>query len=256
MRPASCVPSPQRREGQDEGGRTVELNSGSSEPPHPNPLLSGERESQASPSRASARALTPNHTNPAACIAALCAPARRYCAAWPRGCPAAPATAPDAACDRARGAGSRPRLRSSGAAGARLARAGPPQGERVAIAALLQRLLDREALRVLDRLKLRLGFHARFEHGGQHGEVLAVLLLGLCHGQTLPSRGAFLRPRFLVRTIANGSRACKSVVTSSAKPVRSRERQGWCLPFGLPLGLARSKLQEINEGSGVGAVTG
>ena len=34
---------------------------------------------------------------------------------------------------------------------ARLARAGPPQGERVAIAALLQRLLDREAPRVFDR---------------------------------------------------------------------------------------------------------
>src|SRR5580698_1669114 len=39
-----CVPSPQREEGQDEGVRTVEFNSESSEPPHPDPLPSGERE--------------------------------------------------------------------------------------------------------------------------------------------------------------------------------------------------------------------
>src|SRR4029077_7445536 len=38
---------------------------------------------------------------------------------------------------------------------ARLARAGPPQGERVAIAAQLRRLLEREAPRVFDRAKLR-----------------------------------------------------------------------------------------------------
>jgi hypothetical protein len=43
-RPARCVPSPQRGEGQVEGVRTAEINSESSEPPHPNPLPSGERE--------------------------------------------------------------------------------------------------------------------------------------------------------------------------------------------------------------------
>ena len=54
-------------------------------------------------------------------------------------------------------------------------RTGPPGRERVAIAALLQRLLDREAPRVFDRAELRLGFHARLEHGGQHGEVFVVV---------------------------------------------------------------------------------
>jgi len=82
---------------------------------------------------------------------------------------------------------------------ARPARTSPPQGERVAIAALLQRLFDGETPRVFDRAKLRLGFHARLEHGGQHGEVLVVVLFGVFHGQTLPSRGALLRPRFVVR---------------------------------------------------------
>jgi hypothetical protein len=119
-------------------------------------------------------------------------------------------------------------------AAARLAQADPPQREGVAIAALLQRLLHREAPRVFDRAKLRFGFHARVEHGGQHGEVFAAALFGVCHGQTLPSRGAFLRPRFLVRTIANGSRA-GAMLSSSAKPVRFWERAGVGLPFGLPI---------------------
>ncbi len=54
---ACCVPSPHRGprfarygRGQDEGVRTVEMNSESSEPPHPGPLPSGEREAQAAPS--------------------------------------------------------------------------------------------------------------------------------------------------------------------------------------------------------------
>ena len=118
---------------------------------------------------------------------------------------------------------------------ARLVRTGLPQGERVAIAALLQRLLEREAPRIFDRIKLRPGFQSRLQHGGQQGEVLAVLLFGVFHGQTLPSRGAFLRASFIVRTIAIRSRACKNVVTSIAKPVRSRERAGVGLSFGLPL---------------------
>ena len=91
--------------------------------------------------------------------------------------------------------------------GARIVRTSPPQGERVAIAALLQCLLDGEAPRIFDRIKLWFGFHARLEHGGQHGEVLVFLALGIFHGQTLPSRGALLRPRFVVRAIGNGSRA-------------------------------------------------
>ena len=46
------------------------------------------------------------------------------------------------------------------------------------------RFLDGEAARVLDRAKLRLGFHARLEHGGQYSEVLIVFLFGAFHGQT------------------------------------------------------------------------
>jgi len=65
--------------------------------------------------------------------------------------------------------------------------------------------------------------------------MLVFVLFGLCHGQTLPSRGAFLRPRFLVRTIADGSHAGKNVVTSSAKPVRFKERAGVGLLFVRPL---------------------
>ena len=141
----------------------------------------------------------PNHTNPAACIAALRAPARRYCAAWPRGCPAVPATARVRhAIERAAQAAGR-FAAAAALPAARRARAAPPQRERVAIAALLQRLLDHEAPRVFDRAQLRLRFHSRLQHGGQRGEALAVFLFGLCHGQTLPSRGAFLRPRFIVR---------------------------------------------------------
>ncbi len=194
-----------------------------SEPPHPNPLPSGERELQASLSLATASVVAPlpTHTNPAACIAAPRAPARRYCAAWPRGCPAAPATAADAARDRARGAGIEPRRRRSGAAG------GMPCANRSATrrtrrnsGAAATPFRPRGGARVLDGAQLRLGFHARLEHRGQHGKVLVVLWFGAFHGQTLPSRGAFLRPRFLVRTIANGSHACKNVVTSIAKPVR------------------------------------
>src|SRR6202034_2912698 len=40
----SCVPSPRRGEGQDEGVRTTEFISQSFAPPHPTPLPSGERE--------------------------------------------------------------------------------------------------------------------------------------------------------------------------------------------------------------------
>src|SRR5215475_11164005 len=47
-RRVSCVPSPQRGEGQDEGVRTFEFISESSEPPHPDPLPSGEREQKRS----------------------------------------------------------------------------------------------------------------------------------------------------------------------------------------------------------------
>src|ERR1700675_4198764 len=43
---------------------------------------------------------------------------------------------------------------------------------------------------------------------------------------------------------------------SNAKPVRIKESQGWCLPFGLPLSFARSKLQDRNEGSGTPANAG
>jgi hypothetical protein len=136
---------------------------------------------------------------------------------------------------------------------ARFARATPPQGERVAITALLQRLLEREAPRLFDRAKLWLEFQSRLEHGGQHGKFLVVLLFGVSHGQTLPSRGALLRPRFIVCTIANGSHACKIVVTSSAKPVRSKERAGVGLLFVRPVSFARSKLEEIIEGSGTPA---
>src|SRR6202451_1421469 len=69
---------------------------------------------------------------------------------------------------------------------ARIVRTSPPQGERVAIAALLQCLLDGKAPRIFDRIKLWFGLHARLEHGGQHGEVLVFLTLGVFHGQTLP----------------------------------------------------------------------
>ncbi len=44
LRTASRVPSPQRGEGQDEGDRTPQIFSETSEPPHPDPLPSGERE--------------------------------------------------------------------------------------------------------------------------------------------------------------------------------------------------------------------
>ena len=166
------------------------------------------------------------HTNPAACIAAPRAPARRYCAAWPRGCPAAPATAADAARDRARGAGSRPLRRSSGAAGGTPCEDSSATGRtrrNSGVAATPSR--PRGGARIRSA-KLRLGFHARLEHGGQHGEVFVFVLFGLFHGQALPLPRRVFAPSFIMRTIVNGSRACKNVVTSSAKPVRSRERAG------------------------------
>jgi hypothetical protein len=117
---------------------------------------------------------------------------------------------------------------------ARIVRTSPPQGERVAIAALLQCLLDGEAPRIFDRIKLWFGFHARLEHGGQHGEVLVFPALGVFHGQTLPSRGALLRPRFVVRTIGNGSRAGEIRSHQLRNRFGPRKAQGWGLPFGLP----------------------
>jgi len=107
--------------------------------------------------RAAGRGENATHTNPAACIAAPRAPARRYCARGLKGCSLPPpATAADAhAIERAAQAAGRIAAAAALPA-AHLVRAAPPQGERVAIAALLQRLLDYEALRVFDRIKLRL----------------------------------------------------------------------------------------------------
>jgi hypothetical protein len=139
---------------------------------------------------------------------------------------------------------------------ARIVRTSPPQGERVAIAALLQCLLDGDAPRIFDRIKLWFGLHARLEHGGQHGEVLVFLALGIFHGQTLPSRGALLRPRFVVRTIGNGSRAGEIRSHQLRNRFGPRKGQGWGLPFGLPLRqfrpvarIARSEIRERRFGS-------
>jgi len=138
------------------------------------------------------------------------------------------------------------------------ARTSPPQAERVAIAALLQCLLDSETPRVFDRAKLRLGFHASLEHGGQHGEVLVVLLFGVFHGQTLPCRGALLRPRFVVRAIANGSRAEKIRSHQARNRFGPRKgRGGACLSIFRYASFADQAFKkQINEGSGTPANAG
>ena len=223
-----CVPSPQRGEGQDEGVRTQEFFS-TSEPPHPIPLPSGERESQASPSLATASvvALLPTHTNPAACIAALRAPARRYCAASisRMSCRARHCCAMRHAIERAAQAAGR-FAAAAALPAARLVRTSPPQGERVAIAALLQRLLDREAPRIFDRIKLWFGFHARLEHGGQHGEVLVCSCARRLSRPDSPvSRRAFAAA-FCRAHDREWIARLQNMVTSSAKPVRSKERAG------------------------------
>ena len=121
------------------------------------------------------------------------------------------------------------------------ARTGPTQGERVAIAALLQCLLDGEAPRIFNRIKLRLGFHARLEHGGQHGEALVVLLFGAFHGKTFPSRGALLRPRLIVRAKRERiARLHNAVINRETGPVQRKGRGGACLSVFRYFGIARS----------------
>ena len=61
-------------------------------------------------------------------------------------------------------------------------------------------------------------------------------------------------PEFFLR--AERSARLQNVVTSIAKPVRSKERAGVGLSFGLPFELRSIKLQEINEGSGTPANAG
>ena len=209
-RPARCVPSPQRGEGQDEGVRTSEINL-----KRPNPLtptLSPLGRESKRRRRSQRRALwhpclliqIPRHALP-------------RCALWRadiarRGredvLPRLPLQRMRHAIKCAAQAASRVAAAAALPAACPV-RTGPPQGERIAIAELLQRLLDREAARVLDGAQLRLGFHARLEHGGQYGKVLIVLWFGAFHGQIPPSRGALLRSRSVARTIARGSRVRK-----------------------------------------------
>ena len=58
------------------------------------------------------------------------------------------------------------------------------------------------------------------------------------------SRGAFLRPRFVVRTNANGSRAAKNGSRQARNRFGPRKGQGWGLAFVLPLAVSPSSSQE------------
>ena len=169
-----------------------------------------------SPSLATASVVAPlpNHTNPAACIAALRAPARRYCAAWPRECPAVPATAARAARDRARGAGSRPLRRRSGTAG------GTPCASRSATTrtrrnsgAAATPSRPRGAAHIRSGFSFGFGFIPAFSMA----DSAAKLWLFFCSASFM-ARLSRLAARFCGRVLscarsANGSRACKNVVT-------------------------------------------
>ena len=76
------------------------------------------------------------------------------------------------------------------------------------------------------------------------------------HGKLSRSRGASRRPSFLGARSANGSRAGKIRSREARNRFGPRKGQGWCLPFVRPLSFARSKLQDINEGSGTPANAG
>ena len=169
----------------------------------------------------------PTHTNPAACIAAPRAPARRCCAAWPRGCPAARATAPDAARDRVRGAGSRPLRRSSGTAG------GTPCANRSAT-----RRTRRNSGAAATPFRPRGGARTRWGSSFGLGFMPALSMADstakfwsfFCSASftaKLSRLAAHFCAAFLSCARSREDRALrKNVVTSSAKPVRSKERAG------------------------------
>jgi hypothetical protein len=69
------------------------------------------------------------------------------------------------------------------------------------------------------------------------------------------SRRVMARELYHARS-ANGSRASKVRSHQTRNRSGPRKGQGWGLPFGLPLSFARSKFQELNEGSGTPANAG
>ena len=198
-------------------------------------------------------------TNPAACIAAPRAPARRYCAAWRRGCPAARATAPDAARDRARGAGSRPLRRGSGTAG------GTPCASNSATtrtrrnsgaAATPFSTARRRAYSIA--LSFGLGFMPALSMADSTARFWSVVLFGVFHGQSSPVIAARSCGRVLSCARSRMDRALAKMLSRQARNRSGPGKgQGWGLSFGLRYAsFARSKLRKINEGSGTPANAG
>src|SRR5579862_936966 len=93
--------------------------------------------------------------------------------------------------------------------------------------------LRREISAPLTKLRVRRPLH----HGSLAARAPVVPLPRFAGADGASARilAAHLGARVFRRATTNGSPACKNVVTSSAKPVRSRERAGVGLSFGLPL---------------------
>ena len=148
----------------------------------------------------------------------------------------------DAARARARGAGSRPLRRSSGAAGGTPC-AGSSATRRTrrnsGVAATPSR--PRGAARIRSSSSFGLGFMPALSMADSTAKFSSLFCSASFMAKLSRCRGAFLRRASSCARSLDGSRACKSVVTSSAKPVRSKERAGVGLSFVRPLsGFAQS----------------
>ena len=192
----------------------------------------------------------PTHTNPAACIAAPRAPARRYCAAWPRGCPAARATAPDAARDRARGAGSRPLRRSSGAA------VGTPCASRSATTrtrrnsgAAATPSRPRGAARIRSGSSFGLGFMPALSMADSTAKFWLVLWFGALSRPNSPVSRRVFAAAFCCahdREWIARLQKCGHVKRETGS-VQGKGRGGACLSVFRYVRLARSSFQETNK---------